>query len=201
MEIDLTTLESRHAHDLLTGSIIPRPIAWVSSMNENGDTNLAPFSFFTGVSWNPPVIAFSPVNRPDGTRKDTVINIEKIPEFVVHMVSVDLLHPMESTAKSIPYGKDEAELKDIHLVESTKIRPKRIQHAKIAFECILEKIVRISEGPEAGNLILGRVVMAHIDDDLILNDREINSKALDPLGRLSGKFYCHTRATIESEKN
>jgi len=201
MEIDLMKLAPRHSHDLLTSSIIPRPIAWVTSINEDGQANIAPFSFFTGVSWAPPILALLVVNRSDGTKKDTVINIEKVPEFVVNIVSVDQLSIMESTAKPIPYGTDESLITGIHLVPSKTIKPIRIQEAKISFECVLEKIVTVSEGPDAGNLILGRVVLAHIKDTLLKNEREVDWSKLDALGRLSGKYYCTTQSTIESEKN
>lgn len=201
MEIDLATLEPRHSHDLITGSIIPRPIAWVSSINKNGQTNIAPFSFFTGVSWSPPIIAFSVVNRSDGTKKDTVINIQEVPEFTVNMVSVNLLPVMESTAASLPYGEDESLIRGIQLKPSKKVRAKRIQEAKISFECTLEKIVCVSEGPDAANLILGRVVLAHINDNLLINERDIDHVTLNALGRLSGKYYCTTQSMIESEKH
>lgn len=201
MEIDLTKLEPRHSHDLLTSSIIPRPIAWVSSINEDGQSNIAPFSFFTGVSWAPPIIAFSVVNRSDGTKKDTVINIQKVPEFVVNIVSVDQLSLMEATAKPIPYGEDEFFLNGIHLVPSKKIKPHRIQEAKISFECCLERIVRVTEGPDAGNLILGSVKLVHIEDQLLKNKNEVDFQILDALGRLSGKYYCTTHSAIEGNKN
>lgn len=201
MEIDLTKLEPRHSHDLLTSSIIPRPIAWVSSINEDGHSNIAPFSFFTGVSWAPPIIAFSVVNRSDGTKKDTLINIQKIPEFAVNIVSVDQLSVMEATAKPIPYGEDESFINGIHLVPSKKIKSHRIQEAKISFECSLERIVKVNEGPDAGNLILGLIKLVHIEDRVLRNDREIDSTMLNALGRLSGKYYCTTQSMIESEKN
>lgn len=194
-------LEPRHAHDLLTSAIIPRPIAWVSSINENGQANLAPFSFFTGVSWSPPVIAFSVVNRSDGTMKDTAINIRRIPEFVVNIVSVDLLSIMEETARSIPYGEDVSFIKGIHLVPAKSIKPYRIQESGISFECKLERIVVVGEGPDAGNLILGRVQLIHVKDDLLKNNREIDWDGLDALGRLSGNRYCSIRTVIESETN
>ena len=201
MEINLMELESRHAHDLLTSSIIPRPIAWVSSINKDGQTNLAPFSFFTGVSWSPPILAFSVVNRSDGTIKDTVINIKEIPEFVVHIVSVDHLSIMEFSAKSLPYGSDEHSIKGIHWLPAKKIKPYRIEEAKVSFECILERIVTVSEGPDAGNLILGRIQLVHVRDDLLKNGREVEWLALDVLGRLSGNRYCAVRSVIESETN
>ncbi len=201
MEIDLMKLESRHAHDFLTSAIIPRPIAWVSSINEAGQTNLAPFSFFTGVSWSPPILAFSVVNRSDGTMKDTARNIREVPEFVVHIVSVDLLSPMEYSAKPLPYGTDKTSIADIHWISSKMIRPLRIEESKIAFECILEKIVTVSEGPDAGNLILGRIKLVHVSNDLLKDERAVDWFGLDVLGRLSGNRYCTVRSVIESETN
>jgi flavin reductase (DIM6/NTAB) family NADH-FMN oxidoreductase RutF len=201
MEIDLNSLESRHAHDMLTSAIIPRPIAWVSTIGKDGKHNLAPFSFFTGVSWAPPVLAFSVVNRADGTIKDTLRNIQEVPEFVVNIVSVELMQVMESTAKPIPYGNDESVIHDVHLLPCKTIAPCRIQESKVSFECTLERIVTVSDGPNAGNLILGRILLAHIQDGLLLNDREVDWSRLDAMGRLSGSRYCTVRSVIESEKN
>jgi len=201
MNINLMELEPRHAHDLLTSAIVPRPIAWVSSINKAGQTNLAPFSFFTGVSWSPPILAFSVVNRSDGTMKDTARNIREVPEFVVHIVSVDLLSIMEYSAKPLPYGTDETSITDIHWLPSKMIKPLRIQEAKIAFECTLEQIVTVNEGPNAGNLILGRIQLVHVRDDLLKDGRAVDWLGLDVLGRLSGNRYCSVRSVIESETN
>lgn len=201
MEWDLRELEPRHAHDLLTSSIIPRPIAWVSTINGKGETNLAPFSFFTGVSWHPPVLAFSVVNRDNGTKKDTIVNIEKIPEFVINIVSVDLLHAMETSAKPIPIGDDESTIQGISLVPSKTVKPLRIQEARVAFECVLDRIITVGEGANAGNLVLGRVQLFHARDDIVVNGREIDWCGLDALGRLSGNRYCTTQSVIESETN
>ena len=194
-------LETRHAHDLLTSAMIPRPIAWVSSINKAGQINLAPFSFFTGVSWSPPILAFSVVNRADGTLKDTVRNICEVPEFVVHIVSVDLLSTMEYSAKTLPYGTDETSITNIHWLKSKIIKPHRIQEAKIAFECTLERLVTVTEGPNAGNLILGRIQLLHARDDILKSEREVDWRGLDVLGRLSGNRYCSVRSVIESETN
>lgn len=192
-------METRHAHDLMTGALIPRPIAWVSTINTSGKINIAPFSFFTGISWSPPLLAFSPVNRADGTKKDTVINIEMIPEFVIHIVSTDLLKAMEYSAGPIPYGEDDSSIAGIHFTPSKTVRPHRIAEARISFECTLERIVRITEGADAGNLIIGRVVLMHAADDLVINGREIDWLELDALGRLSGNRFCSTRSVIKSQ--
>ena len=201
MDIDLNSLEHRHAHDLITSSVVPRPIAWVSTINAKGETNLAPFSFFTGVSWSPPMLAFSVVNMADGTTKDTLKNIREIPEFVIHTVPVDLLYAMESTAKPIPYGTDESAIEGIHLLPSKKIRPYRIEEAKVSFECALERIVATGDGPNAGNLIIGKVLLAHFHDGLLINGMEADWRRLDALGRLSGNRYCNIKDVIESEIN
>ncbi len=201
MEIDLNSLEHRHAHDLITSSVVPRPIAWVSTINAEGETNLAPFSFFTGVSWSPPMLAFSVVNMADGTTKDTLKNIREIPEFVIHTVPVDLLYAMESTAEPIPYGTDESAIEGIHLLPSKKIRPYRIEEAKVSFECALERIVATGDGPNAGNLIIGKVLLAHFHDGLLINGMEADWRRLDALGRLSGNRYCNIKDVIESEIN
>jgi len=199
MEIDLSSLEARHAHDLLTSALIPRPIAWVSTINQKGQANIAPFSFFTGVSWAPPVLAVSVVTRPDGTFKDTLVNIRETGEFVVNLVSVDLREAMEQTAHSLPYGTDEAEAAGLHWAPTRLVKPQRIAEARVAFECTLVKIVSVDSGPDAGNLILGRIKLVYLQEGLLANEREVDWQALDPLGRLSGKRYCTVRRVIESD--
>lgn len=201
MEIDLSTVDARHAHDLMTSCIVPRPIAWVSSINSEGKANLAPFSFFTGVSWAPPIVAFSAVNRSDGTKKHTVANIEHNKEFVINIVSLDLLKAMEYSARPIPLGDDESCIEGIHLSASQTVKPYRIQEAKVSLECALEHIVRVSEGANAGNLILGRVQLLYVRDDLVINGREADWRGLNALGRLSGNRYCAINSIIESETN
>jgi len=199
MELDLSSLEARHAHDLLTSALIPRPIAWVATVNSRGQANIAPFSFFTGVSWSPPVLAVSVVTRPDGSYKDTLVNIREGGEFVVNLVSVDLLAAMEQTARSLPYGTDEAEAAGLHWAPTLKVKPQRIAEARVAFECTLVKIVSVDTGPDAGNLVLGRIQRVHLQEGLLANEREVDWQALDPLGRLSGKRYCTVRSVIESD--
>ncbi len=199
MELDLNKLEARHAHDLLTSAIIPRPIAWVSTVNAHGQANIAPFSFFTGVSWSPPVLAVSVVTRADGTFKDTLVNIRETGEFVVNLVSVDLREAMEQTARSMPYGTDEAEAAGLHRAPSRSVKPMRIAEARAAFECKLVKVVSIDTGPDSGNLVLGRIQLVYLRDDLLKNEREVDWLSLDPLGRLSGERYCTVRDIIETE--
>jgi flavin reductase (DIM6/NTAB) family NADH-FMN oxidoreductase RutF len=139
------------------------------------------------------------VTRPDGTFKDTLVNIRETGEFVVNLVSVDLREAMEQTARTMPYGTDEAEAAGLHWAPSRKVKPGRIAEARISFECTLAEIVSVDSGPDSGNLILGRIQLVHLQDDLLQNDREVDWLVLDPLGRLSGKRYCTVRETIESD--
>lgn len=120
---------------------------------------------------------------------------------MVHLVSLDLLAVMEYSAKPILYGTDDISITGIHWLPSKTIKPRRIQEAKIAFECKLDRIVTVSEGPNAGNLMLGRIKLVHVRDDLLKDGREVDWQGLDILGRLSGNRYCAVQSIIESEKN
>jgi flavin reductase (DIM6/NTAB) family NADH-FMN oxidoreductase RutF len=197
MEIDPSTLPSRRAHDLITSGIIPRPIAWVSSVDAQGHVNLAPFSFFTGVTWNPPTLCFSPVNRADGTRKDTVQNIEATRQFVVNVVSEDLATIMVQTAATLPPETDEAREVGIPLVPSTVVTSPRIEQAKVAFECVLDRIVTVGSGADAGNLILGTVKLMYVSDDVLAPGPVVNWEKLHVLGRLSGTKYCAVHSAFD----
>ena len=122
-----------------------------------------------------------------------------IPEFVIHIVSTGLLQAMIQSAEPIPYGEDDSSITGIHLIPSVKIRPCRIAEARVSFECTLERIVRLAEGPDAGNLIIGKVVLMHAVDNLVRDGRVLDWNGLDALGRLSGNRYCSTLPIIESE--
>ncbi len=186
MLIDLDALEGREAHDLLAGAIVPRAIAWVSTVNEQGAGNLAPFSFFTGVTWRPATIAVSIVNRSDGSEKDTLRNIRATREFVVNSVSVEQGKLMFETAGTFAYGTDEASSSGVEMVPAGKVRPRRVKGAKIAFECRVLDIITVGEGSYAGNLVLGSVLALDVDDKVLRDGREISWSELNNLGRVGG---------------
>ena len=197
MEIDLATLPSRRAHDLLTSGVIPRLIAWVSSISAAGQVNLAPFSFFTGVTWNPPTLCFSPVNRADGTRKDTVLNIEATGQYVINVVSEELASRMVQTAATLPPETDEARQVGIPLVPSTVVKASRVEQATVAFECILDRTVTVGTGADAGNLILGTVKRMHVSNDVLAPGPVVDWEKLHVLGRLSGTKFCAVRSAFD----
>jgi flavin reductase (DIM6/NTAB) family NADH-FMN oxidoreductase RutF len=197
MEIDLNTLSARDAHDLLTSAIIPRPIAWVSSVSAQGHINLAPFSFFSGITWCPATLVFSVVNRPDGSRKDTICNIEETKNFVVNMVSQDLAARMVETSATFPHGINEAQKAGVPLAQSTVVVTPRVKEARVAFECALDRIVTVGNGAYAGNLVLGTILLVHIKDEVLEAGKIVDPIRFDVIGRLSGTRYCRTRSVFE----
>ena len=193
MFLDFTTLDPRRAYGWMAGLITPRPIAWVSTISADGRANLAPFSFFNGVTSNPPTLLFSAVNPRDGAKKDTVRNIEAVPEFVVNIVPYALAEPMNACASLLPYGESEFEAFNIAAAPSTSVRPPRVAIAPAAFECVLHQILHIGEGAGGANLIIGRIVSLHVSEAVLGADGEIDAAKLDTIGRLGGNDYVTTR--------
>ena len=192
MLLDFTALPTPEAYAWMVGTITPRPIAWVSTISAEGKPNLAPFSFFQGVTSNPPTLMFVPVNTRDGTKKDTVRNIEQVPEFVVNIVNYGLAEKMNATAALLPYGESEFEKFDIASAPSTRVRPPRVAAAPVAFECTLHSVVNIGEGPLAANVVFGHILFAHVDDAVLGPDGKPDPARLDTIGRMGGEFYSRT---------
>ncbi len=193
MLLDFETLSTRNVYQWMTSTILPRPIAWVSTISPDGRTNLAPFSFFQGVTANPPTLMFVPVNNRDGEKKDTIRNIELVPEFVVNLVSHALAASMNDTAALLPYGESEFSRFGVAPAPSIRVRPPRVAETPVAYECILDRIVNIGEGPLAANVVFGRILAGHIRDDVIGAGGLPDSAKLDLVGRLGGEDYTRTR--------
>jgi flavin reductase (DIM6/NTAB) family NADH-FMN oxidoreductase RutF len=200
MQLDFSALDARTAYQWMISTILPRPIAWVSTISADGKTNLAPYSFFQGVTANPPTLMFVPVNNRQGQKKDTVRNIEAVPEFVVNLVAHELAEQMNRTASLLPYGDSEFEKFGIVAAPSTKVRPPRVAAAPVAFECTLDRIVHIGEGPLAANVIFGRIHAAHISDAVLGPDGRPDARKLDLIGRLGGEDYATTREIFTIER-
>lgn len=173
---------------LLSGSICPRPIAWVSTQDKQGNANLAPFSFFNVASVNPPVLAFSPLLNGSGELKDTVRNLNEVAECVVHVGSEGLIEALNTTSASVPPEDDEFTLAGLDKAEMAGVSVPRIASAPIAFGCTLYDMIRFGDQPLAGTLVLAQVVSIHIDDAL-WDGRHVNMELLKPVGRLAGSDY------------
>ena len=200
MQLDFSAINARDAYRWMIHTILPRPIAWVSTMSPDGRTNLAPFSFFQGVTANLPTLMFVPVNDRLGSKKDTVRNIELLPEFVVNLVSMELGEAMNQTSATLPYGESEFSRFGIRSTASQRIRPPRVAEAPVAFECSLDRIVQIGEGPLAANVVFGRILFAHIRDDVLGENGLPESSKLKLIGRMGGNSYATTGDTFSMNR-
>jgi flavin reductase (DIM6/NTAB) family NADH-FMN oxidoreductase RutF len=201
MEISPKTLEWREAYKLLVGSILPRPIAFVSTLDGNGIANAAPFSFFTAICADPMLICFSPMRRgADGAKKDTLINIESTGQFVINIVSFDMAEQMNDC--SIEYSPDIDEMAEVGLTKEPGIKVKvpRIKESHVHLECELEQVLHFGDQPGAGSLVIGKVVHVHVNDELF-NKGRIDTAKLNPVGRMAGNIFTDPSAkTFEMKR-
>ncbi|MFD2115065.1 flavin reductase family protein [Paenibacillus yanchengensis] len=186
--IDPNLNTAKENHKLLIGSVVPRPIAFVTSLSENGVLNGAPFSFFNIVSSNPPMISLS-IQRSGGRQKDTANNITHTKEFVVHIVDEHNVEQINKTAASLLPDQSEVELAELTSITSTKIKVPGIQQAKVRMECKLEQVLELgADGNVSCDLVIGKVVQFHVQDDIYENGR-INVRGLAAVSRLAGVNY------------
>lgn len=193
-------LTNRERYKLIIGSMLPRPIAWVSSMDREGNLNLAPFSYFTAVCSTPMTLLFCPgVHGFNRERKDTWRNIEEVPEFVINITNEETAERMNLSATTLPYGRSEFEWAGVTPASSETIRVPRVAEAPIAFECKLQQIVVVSDQPGGGAAVFGEVQRVHIRDGL-LHDGRIDLEMLQPIGRLAGSAYTRVREPFEMKR-
>jgi len=191
MEIDLARLTAKQIYFTMTQTLIPRPVAWVLSENLNGDLNLAPYSYFTAVSSAPPLILISAGKKPDGTPKDTRVNIEQRRDFVVHIAHQALLEPLNESSATLPPGVSEVEQLGLETAPFLGSRLPRLACCRVAFACELHQVQEIGDTPQA--LIFGRVKVVFVDDDVTGQDDKgrlkVHADRLDPIGRLGASEY------------
>lgn len=192
MIIDPGAESPRNVYKVMIGAIVPRPIAFISTLGADGIRNLAPFSFFTAISANPPVICFSPMIRgSDSTRKDTLRNIEATREFVVNIVSENFVQQMNTCSGEYPPEVDEFEVSGLTPLPSDMVRPARVKEARVNMECKLVQVVHVSERPLGGSIVLGEVLRFHVDDTIV-EDFRIDPDKLSAVGRMGGATYVRT---------
>lgn len=188
LSIDPSSNTERENYKLLIGSIIPRPIAFVTSVSKSGVVNGAPLSYFNIVSPNPPMISVS-VQRSRGRQKDTARNIIETKEFVVHIVDEQNVEKINQTAANLPPEQSEIEFAQLTLVKSTKVVVPGIKEAKFRMECILEHVVELGGADSAGcDLLIGKVVQFHVENE-IYESGKINPRGLAAVSRLAGNDY------------
>src|SRR5215211_3629665 len=197
-QLDPQALGQREIYKLLIGCVVPRPIAWVSTVDLVGVRNLAPFSFFNAIGSNPPAISIS-ISYVDGIdpRKDTLRNIGDTGEFVVNIVDEDLAQAMNATSASYPPGVDEFEIAGVEAAACATVRPGRVVGAPVSLECKLFALVPVGQGPGSATLAIGVIQMIHVRADIINDRHYIDITKLRPIARLAGASYAYVHETFD----
>ncbi len=186
IEIDLKSAGAARAYDLMSNLIVPRPIAFVSTISASGHANLAPFSYFMIGGPNPPSLAFCPTLGGGGTPKDTLRNLEETGEFVVNLVTRSMADGMNQTSAPYPHEFDEWEVSGFTQAASSHVRPARVAESPLSCECRVFQIVSHGEGAGASRHVIGEILAMHVDENLLRGD-EIGR--IEPIARLGGPDY------------
>jgi flavin reductase (DIM6/NTAB) family NADH-FMN oxidoreductase RutF len=193
LSIDPSSLAIPKLHQYLLGAVGPRPIAFASTIDEAGNHNLAPFSFFNVFSANPPIMIFSPARSGrTNTTKDTYNNVKVVPEVVINVVNYSIVHQMSLASSPYPAGTSEFVKAGFTPLASEKIRPMRVAESPVQFECKVNEVVELGDGGGAGNLIICEVVKIHINEDVLDDNGMIDQHKIDLVSRMGGNWYCRS---------
>ncbi len=196
--------DPKDIYKLMVGLVVPRPIAFVSTVSADGVQNLAPFSFYNAICSRPPVICFSASVRSKprpgmGPRKDTLENIRATGEFVVNVVSEEIVEQMNAAAAEVSPEVDEFALSGLTALPSERVKPPRVAEAKAQMECKLHQLVVVSEEPQGATLVLGEIVRFHVQADLVKRFH-VDPMALKAVGRMAGSGYCRSTEMFDLER-
>jgi flavin reductase (DIM6/NTAB) family NADH-FMN oxidoreductase RutF len=200
MLIDVANTPVVNVYQLLVGLITPRPIAWVSTVSPEGVVNLAPFSFFNVFGANPPVVVISPTLKRDGTKKDTLLNLEANGEMVINAATEAHAEAINRTSRPLPHEESELELIDLPTVASQVVRPPRLADVPFSLECRVRQIVPVGNGPISANLVIAEVVMIHLDEMILGTDGAVDPRQLKTIARLGSDYWCRTSDLFELER-
>lgn len=201
LQQDPNAMPWRSIYKLMIGSIVPRPIGWISSVNEAGQPNLAPFSFFNAVCPNPPHVLFCPnIRGTDSSEKDTLHNVRRSGEFVVNLVTEALAEAMNQSATEFPPHVDEFAAAGLSPALSLTVAAPRVAESPIHFECEVAQIVDISSEPGGGSVVIGKVRLLHVAESVLMGEDKIDLAALQPIGRLAGSAYCRVTDLFDMQR-
>ncbi len=200
MLIDVARTDARTVYQALISVVTPRPVAWVTTVDAAGRVNLAPFSFFNVFGGTPPVVVFAPNRKRDGSKKDTLRNVEATGEFVVNAAVAGLAEQVNLSSKELPPGESELELTGLAAEPSLRVKPPRLRESPVAMECILREVLQIGEGVASANLVIGEVVLMHVADEVLDGHGRVDPRKLRTIGRLGGDWYCHTSDIFEMRR-
>ncbi len=186
-----------YVHSYLLGSVAPRPIAFASTIDKDGNRNLAPFSFFNAFGANPPIAVFSPARRVQGnTTKHTLENSLEVDEVVINIVSYDITHQMVLASSDYEQGVDEFKRTGLTPVASERVKPFRVKESPVQLECKVREVKALGKDGGAGNLIIAEIVMMHVREDILDENKRIDPYKLDPVARLGGRWYSRARGNL-----
>ena len=201
MQISVKDTDSGILYKLLTGLVIPRPIGWISTVDENGINNLAPFSFFNVVGEDPPHVMFSTV-RTGNKNKDTLNNVLANKQFAVNLVTEDVVEQMNTTSNAVENSVDEFQLANLTPISCELIKPKRVAEAKAHFECEMVHHYFLEDHKNGGAcIVIGKVLIMHIADEILLENYRINLDKYQPVARLAGSNYAKMGETFSIKRN
>lgn len=201
MQISVKDTDSGILYKLLTGLVIPRPIGWISTVDANGINNLAPFSFFNVVGEDPPHVMFSTV-RTGNKNKDTLNNVLANKQFAVNLVTEDVVEQMNTTSNAVENTVDEFKLANLTPVSCELIKPKRVAEAKAHFECEMVHHYFLEDHKNGGAcIVIGKVLMMHIADEILMENYRINLDKYQPVARLAGSNYSKLGETFSIKRN
>ena len=201
MKIDPTELDWHKSHELLTNAVAPRPIAFVSTVGENGIYNLAPYSYFSAISTTPMVVGFSQGRKPMGQKKDTLVNIEFSKEFVIGIVTESIAYYMVKTSRAYPADVDEFKEVGLTPAKADLIKPPLIAESPINMECRLLQILEFGQASRINSFVIGEVVLIHIKDEYV-SDGRLQPQKLKIVGRMAGhgRTYCRTTEMFDIKR-
>lgn len=199
MIFDVLKLGNQQKYRLLTGGITPRPIAWISTRSAEGVDNLAPYSFFTVASCNPPVLLYTQVTPRSGIDKDTLKNLMATGECVVNIVNSDLLEKMNLTCASLSIDESEFDFADVESCTSNIVAPLSVKDSPVRYECTLRETISMGDLPTGGTVILLDVKSVYVQDDLY-NNGMINQQLVDSVGKMGGDLFSLTSMKVELER-
>ncbi len=192
IDIDVLNTPVASVYQMLVGLVSPRPIAWVTTRSAQGVINLAPFSFFNLFGANPPVVVISPTLKRDGTKKDTLLNIEANREFVIHASTESHAELINLTSKMLAPDESEVNLAGLSTTPSTKVSVPRLVGVPFSLECRVIDIVPVGNGPISANLVIGEVIMIHCDESILDASGQPDPKKLKSIARMGGENWCRT---------
>ncbi len=200
MQVDVSKIPVAEAYQWMVGLVTPRPIAWVTTLSPTGVVNLAPFSFFNTFGANPPIVVFSPTLRRDGTKKDTLTNLEQLGEFVIHAATEQHAEQINLSSQTLPPDQSEVELVGMKTIASSLVKPPRLAGVPFALECKVRDILSMGTGPIAANLVIGEVVMMHIDESVLDDTGKIDPTKIKTVARMGGEFWCKTQQLFQLKR-